>query len=206
MKVDTQEKKQRIEHQVMQHSLKSGKIIAGLEGARFEDYYFWAQNLRKPIPIHVHKRMYTKSDQYKFGQDLKQMKEGTQVVIACLGLDGASCNEAGWREFIDLYQTARGLDLYMAISEDHLQWQGCKIGWSKDDWSGPFSHRYWTCFKLTELFEDVRLCRQLCEQWIKCKDGRAKISQGNLLQDRPARGRNGPSVKRNSVEKRISRK
>ena len=48
-----QDRLQTIEHKVMEPSLKRGKFIAGLEGAHFNDYYFWNQKLRMPIPTHL---------------------------------------------------------------------------------------------------------------------------------------------------------
>ena len=188
-----------VEQEVMEHSLKSGGIIAGLEGADFTNYIFWNNPLKKPVPTHVDRARRRQSGQLKFTQKLKDIKKGTRVVIASAGVDGISCDAEGWQTFINVYQTNIGLDLYMAISEDHKQWENCGIKWGKDDWLGPVSYRYWTCFKMTELFKDGRLYKQLRDQWIKCGGGRQKLSEGWQMQERLASGRNRSKAKRRRV-------
>ena len=123
---------------------------------------------------------------------MEKAEQGSQMVLVVLGIDGFTCNEDVWKSFVDNFSTR--LRLILIIGEAQHQWHQSKIFWSHDDWSGPVDGRYWTVCELAQVFNaerDVRLYRQLREQWMKFSKGRSFRREGIAAEERPIAGRNG---------------
>ena len=183
------------QHAEARQCLEDGLILGRLENATYVDVYLSSFQLTRPLPLALPGRKCA-SGLPVLHSALAKAKQGTQVIFVAIGIDGVSCNEAGWNEYVNHFEITdpRKLQLFIVFAESFLQWHQSQILWSHHDWKGPIASRYWTCCPLRPLLNtetNVRLYQQIREQWTKCFAGRVMRRQGIKEEERPVVGRNG---------------
>lgn len=124
---------------------------------------------------------------------LECLTAGTKVFLVSCGVDGLPINLASWRLFRQKWELERGLEMTLVFAEDRKQWERAELEWSKDVWEGPIAGKLWASLSLEDLVDtsaDVRLAKDIREQWARCVGGRAFMSDGYHAQRRPVTGRN----------------
>ena len=87
-------------------------------------------------------------------------------------------NLEAWGLFHQKWKAQRGLEITMVFAESEDQWHDASLEWCHDDWRGPITEKFWTLCSLEDLLNteaDIRLTRDIHEQWERCRDGRAYI-------------------------------
>lgn len=191
--------KHRKHRATVERILRSGQILGQLKNATYVQAHLKNYPLMRAFPI-SRKRFRKGSGIYEIHSSLRDTEKGTQIIFVSLGIDGISCNQLGWQTFINKFQNKgpRQLEFYILFVEFRKQWNNSVIKWSTDDWFGPIEELYWTFCPLKDmLYEtEIRLHRQIQEQWTKCGDGRERMSEGRRVQERPPEGRSGPKLTR----------
>lgn len=111
---------------------------------------------------------------------------GTQVILASIGLEGLSGNEAGLVNFYRFWHDERGLELKILIGERMVQWVSKTIPWAYQNWMGPCLGRNWALLDFEDLVNAIEghdstaFAQEYLQQIRKCLVSRSHVSEGRL--------------------------